>query len=84
MVAAILAVPPLQQPLNIFSRVPVEKSPAALEDRARELLARLGHADPAADAEVGFTYDGDYFRDVQERTTLPPGGTPCGRASLRS
>jgi serine/threonine-protein kinase len=70
-VAAVLAVPPLQQPLCILSRVPVEKTPAALEDRARELLVRLGHKDPAADTEIGFAYDGDYFRDVQGKDRSP-------------
>jgi serine/threonine-protein kinase len=70
-VAAILAVPPLQQPLSIIARVPVEKSPAALEDRARELLARLGHVAAAADSDVGLTYDGEYFRDVQRKDRSP-------------
>ncbi len=69
--AAVLAVPPLQQPLNVFSRIPVEKSPAALEDRARELLSRLGHADPAADTEIGLAYDGDYFRYVLGKDHSP-------------
>jgi hypothetical protein len=70
-VAALLAVPPLQQPTHVLARVPVEKSPEALEDRARELLARLGHRDAAADAETGFASDGDYFRHVQEKDHSP-------------
>jgi hypothetical protein len=70
-VAAVLAVPPLQQPTHLLARVPVEKSPEALEDRARELLSRLGHAGSAADSAVGFWIDGDYFRDVQQKDTSP-------------
>ena len=70
-VVAVLAVPPLDQPLSILSRVPVEKAPAALEDRARELLARLGHGAPAADSEVGFSYDEEYFRHVQAKDHSP-------------
>jgi serine/threonine-protein kinase len=70
-VAAVLAVPPLYQTQSLLARVPVEKSPAALEDRARELLARLGHDAPAADAETGFTYDEEYFHDVQRKDQSP-------------
>ncbi len=63
--AAILAFPPLQQPTQMLSQVPVEKSPAALEDRARELVARLGHDAPTADYEAGFSTDDEYFRQTQ-------------------
>jgi serine/threonine-protein kinase len=67
----ILAVPPLLQPLHVLSRVPVEKTPEALEDRARELLARLGHREAVADSEIGFAYDADYFRDAQRKDPSP-------------
>ena len=68
---AILAVPPLQQPTQIFSRVPVEKPPAALEDRARELIARLGPSNPAADFETGFAVDQEYFRETRQKDHSP-------------
>ena len=67
-------------------RVPVEKRPAALEDRARELLARLGHAAPAADAEVGLL-----LRRASTSASRPGAGplrrragTACAPASRRS
>ena len=69
--AAILAVPPLQQPLQLVSQVPVEKSPPALEDRARELLAGLGHTAPAADSEAGFSTDDEYFRETRAKDHSP-------------
>jgi hypothetical protein len=71
-VLAVLAVPLVRRPTDLLSRVPVEKSPAALEDRARELLARLGHAGPVADAETGFASDTEYFR-VTRQQDLSPG-----------
>jgi serine/threonine-protein kinase len=70
-VAAILAVPPLQQATHVLARVPVEKSPEAIEDRARELLGRLGHRNAAADTEVGFAFDEDYFRHAQANDPSP-------------
>ncbi|HYN01932.1 MAG TPA: serine/threonine-protein kinase [Vicinamibacteria bacterium] len=66
-VVAVLAVPFLQWPLHIYSRVPVEKEPAALQDRARELLARLGHVAPAVDDASGLTFDAEYFLYLQKK-----------------
>ena len=65
-VAGVLSLPALQAPYHLLTRVPVEKSPAALEDRARELLGRLGPAKPVDD-EMGFAYDREYVLWVQER-----------------
>ena len=45
-VAGVLVFPVVQAPRHLLSRVPIEKSPAALEDRARELLSRLSPAKP--------------------------------------
>jgi hypothetical protein len=70
-VVAVLAVPFLQEPLHLYSRVPVEKAPAALEDRARELLARLGHSAPAVDAESGLDFDSEYFQDARKKDRSP-------------
>ncbi|MGE5126585.1 MAG: serine/threonine-protein kinase [Betaproteobacteria bacterium] len=69
--AAILAVPPLQQSTQLLFQVPVEKSPEALEDRARELVARLGHRAPAADSEMGFSTDEEYFRETRQSDRSP-------------
>jgi serine/threonine-protein kinase len=70
-VAAVLAVPFLQEPLHLYSRVPVEKEPAALEDRARELLARLGHSAAAVDAQSGLLFDAEYFLDARKKDRSP-------------
>jgi len=70
-VVAATAVPFLQWPLHIYSRVPVEKAPAALEDRARELLQRLGHTAAAVDSESGLGFDYEYFADVRNKDRSP-------------
>jgi serine/threonine-protein kinase len=69
-VLGLLAVPALQAPRLPLARVPVDKSPATLEDRARELMARMG-APKAVDSEVGFSYDADYVRWASERDLSP-------------
>ena len=56
---------------SVIGRVPVEKSPAVLEDRARELLARLGATAAAADSEGGIRLDDAYFRWTQARDQSP-------------
>ena len=61
-----LALPALMGPSQLMSRTPVEKSPASLEDRAHELLARYAPAKPV-DSEVGFGTDMDYVRWAQDR-----------------
>jgi tRNA A-37 threonylcarbamoyl transferase component Bud32 len=74
----VLLVPALQPTVSLFGMIPAEKSPAALEDRARDLVARLGTV-VAADREVGFGYDWDYVRWTQQRDH-----TPSRWASLRT
>ena len=69
-VLGVLAVPALQSERHPLARVPVEKSPATLEDRARELVARLGAGKPA-DFEVGFSYDLDYLNWASARDRSP-------------
>jgi hypothetical protein len=70
-VAAVISVPFLQWPLHIYSHVPVEKAPAALEDRARELLSRLGPGAVSVDAQSGLTFDLEYFLDVRKKDRSP-------------
>jgi serine/threonine-protein kinase len=64
-VAGVLLFPIAAGPRHILSQVPVEKSPAALEDRARELLGRLVEARPV-DHESGLSYDWDYYQWARE------------------
>ena len=68
---AALLVPWLRPRTSLIGRISVEKSPAALEDRARELLARLGAAPGPADSEVGFRVDDAYFRWTETRDRSP-------------
>jgi len=66
----VLAIPALQTPRLALARIPVEKSPATLEDRARDLMLRMG-APRAVDSEVGLSYDTDYLRWAGERDRSP-------------
>jgi serine/threonine-protein kinase len=66
-VLGVLLQPALRAPQHLLKRVPVEKSPAALEDRARELIARLGVTAPASDREVGLRVDEDYRAWAEKR-----------------
>ena len=59
-----LVAPLAQQTHALLARVPVERSPAALEDRARDLLARVGQDAPAADSAQGLSADEEYLRRV--------------------
>src|SRR5207245_11336274 len=52
----------LSRPMMSFRLVPVEKSPAALEDRARDLVQRLGYTDSAAGLRTGFAVDADHLQ----------------------
>jgi serine/threonine-protein kinase len=57
--------------LHLARVVPVEKPPAVLEDRARQLVTRLGYGDAVADVAAGFAVDGDYLVHVRERDSSP-------------
>ena len=69
--AAVVLVPLLRPSGSLLGLVPVEKSPEALEDRARELMGRLGADGAVADSEVGFAVDGEYFRWQAARDASP-------------
>jgi serine/threonine-protein kinase len=62
----VLLLPLLMGPRQLMARIPVEKSPASLEDRARELLARYAPVKPV-DSEVGFHTDIDYLSWTEDR-----------------
>jgi hypothetical protein len=66
-VAGALVLPATVDRRQTLARVPAEKSPAALEDRARDFVARLAPGAAAADGEVGFSQDSDYMLWTQAR-----------------
>jgi len=70
-VAGIALFAVLSRPMMLFRLVPVEKSPAALEDRARDLVQRLGYADSPADIRTGFAVDAEYMQYVAEHDRSP-------------
>jgi serine/threonine-protein kinase len=51
---------------GLAGRVTLEKSPAVLQDRAQDLLKKLGLTSPAADTARGFEADDDYLKYVKE------------------
>jgi serine/threonine-protein kinase len=69
--AGALLVPVLARPVQLFHLQPFEKPPDALEDRARDLLQRLGYTEPPADTARGYAIDAEYLRWVSERDRSP-------------
>ncbi len=51
----------------VTSRLPLEKSPDVLEDRARDVARALGYNDPPADTASGFQSAGDYLQYAREK-----------------
>jgi serine/threonine-protein kinase len=68
---AIVVVPMLRQRFELFRLAPFDKPPAALEDRARDLLTRMGHTERAADRAVGFAVDAEYIQQVEATDRSP-------------
>ena len=73
-----LVAPFAQQTHALLARVPVERSPAVLEDRARDLLGRTGAA-PAVDSAQGLWADEEYLRRAPQAD-----GSGTGWDSLRT
>ena len=48
--------------VDLHRRVPLEKSPEALRERASTIINRLGYTDPPADRVYGFGLNFDYVR----------------------
>ncbi len=69
--AGVVLAPVLVGPLQLFNRVPVEKAPAVLEDRARELVKRLTGGEEPADTALGFDWDETYLRYLRARDASP-------------
>lgn len=57
--------------IRIDAFAPMDRPPAALADRAREVLAELGHTLPIADSAQGFSYALTYMRHVADNDPTP-------------
>ena len=56
----------LAPPRSLPGHVTLDKSPAVLQDRAQDLLKKLGLRSPAADTVRGFEANDDYLKYVKE------------------
>lgn len=65
-IGGMFALVPLTRGLSIVRWIPLPKPPAALADRAGEILKRLGHAGPVVDTAFGFDAPREYFRHAAE------------------
>jgi len=67
-VAGLLLATILSERSTVLRQTPFEQSPAALEQRARNVIQALGYSDPPADRAYGLLYNGDFRRyaEVEE------------------
>ncbi|HYW72645.1 MAG TPA: serine/threonine-protein kinase [Pyrinomonadaceae bacterium] len=64
---AIGAVVLLSEKTQLQRRVPLEKSPEALQERARIVLAKFGYSNPPVDSTYGIGADGGYLRYAETK-----------------
>jgi len=64
---SVVLVPFLMTPLQLVERVPMEKEPAVLADRARQLVRELGYPEAPADSAVGWSVDAPGLRYLQSQ-----------------
>ena len=64
---AIGAVVLLSEKTQLHRRVPLEKSPEVLQERARNILARFGYSNPPVDSTYGLGVDAEYLRYAETR-----------------
>ena len=56
---------------SLHSRVPMEKPPEVLADRAATILKSLGHSVPPTDTAYGFDYDLAYIQHIKDHDSSP-------------
>jgi hypothetical protein len=61
-IAGLAAIAALAPRVTIAGRVPLEKAPAVLADRAQQIIASLGYTEPAVDSAYGFSIVQPYIR----------------------
>jgi serine/threonine-protein kinase len=52
---------------SLLAMVPLEKPPAFLQERAREILALAGHGEKPADSIIDFRVNDDYLEEMRRR-----------------
>ena len=67
---AIGAVVLLSEKTQLHRRVPLEKSPEALQERARTILTRFGYTDPPVDSVYGLSVDAQYLQYAQTKNPV--------------
>src|SRR5262249_55597254 len=55
---------------DLFLRLKPSKGPAALVERAQELIQKAGYPDEPTDSAFGFLYDGDFLTYSRENKTI--------------
>lgn len=70
-VLALAAIVLVYDRVMLVNRVPPAKSPAALQDRAEEALAKLGYGNDVAGRAWGFAQSLDFARYVERTTDAP-------------
>jgi hypothetical protein len=70
-VLSALAIAALSPRVSVAGRVPLEKPPAVLADRAQQILRLLGYTDRAADSDFNFAIAEDYLRWIAETDQNP-------------
>jgi len=79
--AALAGAVALAPRVSLVAMVPLEKPPAFLQERAREILAQAGHDAKPADSVIDFRANDDYLEAVHR----PEGGAGAGgREGLRT
>jgi len=51
---------------KLYRRVPLEKPPEALAERARDILQNVGYSEPPADTAMGFYEGNEFLRYIEE------------------
>ncbi|HXN46868.1 MAG TPA: serine/threonine-protein kinase, partial [Bryobacteraceae bacterium] len=65
-IVAVTATILLNAQAKLYRRVPLEKTPEVLAERARSILQSAGYSEPPADTAIGFYEGNDFLRYVAE------------------
>jgi len=79
--AGIGAVGLLSKRASLVCRIPFDKPPEVLADRAREVLKSIGYSDEPMDTAYGFRSERDYLNYLKESDTSPRRWDPLASGS---